>query len=83
MNVHEELILQLWEIISHKMSVKDRNEICYEIMKAFYDNDIDVLSMNDLYDVDDHIDYALNRLKREENGDDSCDNDENDDSGEW
>jgi hypothetical protein len=67
MEMEAGLILELWDVVSVKVPVKERQDVAYNYLKTLVDWEVDVTSITDLRDVDNYIDAALEMLD-EENG---------------
>lgn len=67
MEMEAGLILELWDVVSAKVPVKERQDVAYNFLKTLVDWEVDVTAMNDLRDEDNYIDAALELLD-EENG---------------
>lgn len=68
MDLEATFILELWDVFRDKIPAKEREDTAYQFLKLLNDWDVDVLSMRDLRDEDNHIDSALDLLEEEEGG---------------
>jgi hypothetical protein len=66
MDLEAAFILELWDVFRDKIPAKEREDVAYSFLKLLNDWDIDVLSMRDLREEDNHIDSALELLKDED-----------------
>ena len=70
-------LFDIWESIERFIPVKDRNEAAHSFLKCMYDSElITEQDFEDISNINNHIDYAVDKLTEDEGFDDAFEDDE-------
>lgn len=59
------LFAEVWQVIAENVDDKKLNLVADDFIRAFENNGIDVLALEDIREIDNHIDEALEKLSEE------------------
>jgi hypothetical protein len=69
LEITDRAILEIWEHFSDFIPLGKKNDAASRFLRILIDQDIELNDLEDLREEDEHIDYALDELKNDLDGD--------------
>jgi hypothetical protein len=69
MEIEAKLIADIWETIKEFVVANKREELATAFLNVFVDNDVEILEIEELRDIDDDLDSALDVILADEEDD--------------
>jgi hypothetical protein len=69
MEINDGTLLEIWEHFSDYIPPGKKNDAAARFLRIFIDQGIELDDLEDLREQDEHIDYALDELQNDLNGD--------------